>query len=320
LGTKPTAPPARDRLAAVVLNFRTPELTRRAIGALLDSRRKVDELILVDNDPDSSCRELAFRADERVTYLPNEANLGFTGGMNRGIRYALDAGAQLVLLVNSDTVLPPEALGRLERALAEHPEAGIAAPILLAYSDPRRVASAGFRFHHRSGRVRQVGFGSALDEIATPRWQSLTAASGCVLLVRRELFERVGLFDEDFFFSFEDLELCLRARRADFETGLVGDARVLHEGGASIPDASPIRFYFAARNHLLAAARGAPLRSPVARALRFGCIFVLNVAHALRAHPGRLLTRLGAVFAGTRDFLRGRFGPAGRDPSPSQRP
>jgi GT2 family glycosyltransferase len=291
-----------------VLNFRTPELTRRALGALLVSRRKVDELILVDNDPDSSCRELAFRGDERVTYLPNEANLGFSAGMNRGIRHALGAGAQLVLLVNSDTVLLPAAIGRLEKALGEHPEAGIAAPVLLAHSDPRRVGSAGFHFHARTGRVRQVGFGSALDEIATPRWAPLVAASGCVLLVRRELFERAGLFDEEFFFSFEDLELCLRARRAGFEIGLVGDARVLHEGSASIPDASPIRFYFAARNHLLAASRGAPLRNPVARAARFVSIVALNFAHAIRSRGGSLRARLSAVCAGVSDYQAGRLG------------
>lgn len=304
----------RDRLAAVVLNFRTPDLTRRAIGALLESRRRLDEIVLVDNDPDESCRELAFRGDERVTYLPNGANLGFSGGMNRGIRHALADGAQLVLLVNSDTVLPPEALGKLENALIAHPQAGVVAPILLAHSDPSRVGSAGFHFSVRSGRARQLGFGQSIGELASQPWRLLTAASGCLLLIRRELFERVGLFDEDFFFSFEDLELCLRARSAGFEIGLVGDAHVLHEGSASISEGSPTRFYFAARNHFLAASRGAPLENPVARAARFGYIFALNVAHALRTQEGKLLSRLGAVFAGTADYLHGRFGSAGHAP------
>ncbi|MGH7336277.1 MAG: glycosyltransferase family 2 protein, partial [Myxococcota bacterium] len=153
------------------------------------------------------------------------------------------------------------------------------------------------------------GFGRALDEIATPPWAPLTAASGCVLLVRRQLFERVGLFDEEFFFSFEDLELCLRARKAGFEIGLVGDARVLHEGSASIPDGSPIRFYFAARNHLLAAERGAPLGSAPARVARFVSIVAFNVAHAVRSRGGNLFARLGAVGAGVNDYRAGRLGP-----------
>ncbi|MGH7336172.1 MAG: hypothetical protein ACREI7_01220, partial [Myxococcota bacterium] len=80
--TRPDAPTPRARLAVVVLNFRTPELTRRALGALLESRRKIDDLVLVDHDPDSSCRDLVFRGDDRVTYLPNNANLGFSAGMN----------------------------------------------------------------------------------------------------------------------------------------------------------------------------------------------------------------------------------------------
>jgi len=300
----------RDRLAAVVLNFRTPELTRRAMGALFESRRRIDEILLVDNDPDNSCRELGFRSGERATYLPNGANLGFSAGMNRGIRQALADGAGLVLLVNSDTVIPPGAIGKLEAALLSHPEAGIVAPVLVAHSDPSRVGSAGFRFDSVSGRVRQVGFGSSLAEVAPPTWQELTAASGCVLLIRRQVFERIGFLDEDFFFSFEDLELCLRARRGGFAIGLVGDAHVLHEGSASIPDASPRRFYFATRNHLLAAQRGAPIANPLLRWGRVASIVALNLAHALRSYGGSRRARLGAVAAGVADFARGRYGAA----------
>jgi hypothetical protein len=307
-----TIPRPAHHLAAVVLNFRTPRLTRRAIGALLESHRRIDEILLVDNDADDSCRDLGFRRGERVTYLPNGANLGFSGGMNRGIRHALDGGAGLVLLVNSDTVVLPDAVGKLERALAAHPEAGIVAPVLLAHSDSSRVGSAGFHFRALSGRARQVGFGKSLSEVSPPAWQPLTAASGCVLLIRRELFERVGLFDEEFFFSFEDLELCLRTRNAGIGIGLVGDAHVLHEGSASIPDSSPDRFYFATRNHLLAAERGAPLANPLLRRARWLSIVALNFAHALRSYGGSRRARLRAVRDGIADFARGRYGAAGR--------
>jgi len=307
------APPSR-RLAAVVLNFRTPAMTVEAVVNLRRSERPIDEIVVVDNDAEGSCQAPLAAAGESATYIANGANLGFAGGMNRGIRHALDNGATLVLLVNSDAFPEPDCVGRLEQALTERPDAGIAAPVLLMRSDPTRVASAGFRFSPRSGRARQVGYDRPLAELAPPAWQPHAAVSGCVMLLTRELCEQAGLFEESFFFSFEDLELCLRARRAGFEVGLVGDARVLHAGSASIPLDSPARFYYAARNHLLAASRGAPLTNPLVRWARAVGIVGLNLAHALRFRgPGRL-ARLAAVARGTLDAARGRYGAAGFAP------
>ncbi len=88
----------------------------------------------------------------------------------------------------------------------------------------------------------------------------------------------------------------------------------MHEGSASIPDASPNRFYFATRNHLLAARRGAPLSNPLSRWGRCVSIVTLNVAHALRSYGGSRLARLGAVAAGVADFARRRYGAAGWAP------
>lgn len=296
------------RLAAVVLAFGRVELAARAVESLVAQRRRIDEIVVVDNDPAQSFRPALDRFPDPPTYLPNAENLGFSAGMNRGIEHALAGGARLVLLVNSDAELPDDAVGKLEQALAAHPEAGMAGPVLVARNDPRLVASAGFAFSTRSGRARQTGFGRRLDELDLPPWSEPAALSGCLLLLRRELLERAGLLDPDFFFSFEDLELCLRARRAGFGIGLVGDCRVRHEGGASLPESSPARLYFATRNHLLAAERGAPLANPLARAVRTAAILTFNLAHALLTAAGPVTVRLRAVRHGWRDHRRRALG------------
>jgi hypothetical protein len=302
-------PPRRPpRLAAIVLSFGHVELAARAVASLRASERAVDEIVVVDNDPAGSFRAVLDRFDRPPSYLPNESNLGFSAGMNRGLRHALARGADLLLLVNSDAVLPERSLGILEAALAAHPEAGLAAPVLVARADPTFVASAGFTFSPRSGRARQLGFGRRLDEVAPPAWRELPAASGCVQLLHRDLVERIGLLDDDFFFSFEDLEYCLRARRAGCTVGVAGEALALHEGGASLPESSPARLYFATRNHLLAASRGAPLARRAARAARAAAIVALNLAHALRTPAGPVATRLRAVAAGLADARAGRYG------------
>jgi GT2 family glycosyltransferase len=240
----------------------------------------------------------------RITYLPTGANLGFPGGMNIGIAHALDAGADAVLLVNSDVVVPPDCVDRLERALYATPGAGIAGPVVVGRATPDRIASLGISYNETTGRMHHRGVGSTVEQSPEATALPVGAVSGCMMLVKREVFERAGSFDADYFFSFEDLDFCLRARDAGFSSIIVSGATALHEGGRSM-GADTRRFYFGARNHLwLARRRGGPGGRPGAGA-RSVYIVALNVAHAFRAPGGSLAARLGAVARGTRDYFLG---------------
>lgn len=322
------------RIAAVVLNYRTPDDTLLAVRSLLASRRPFHDVIVVDNDHRDSTEETreALRAVwPQITYLHTGRNLGFSGGMNVGIREALARGADRVLLANSDVIVPPDCAARLEQSLDALPHAGIAGPVVLSRSDPGQIASLGMSYTPASGRMRHRAFGARVAALEQPRAGRLRGASaslaaaredlvraeagravdgvsGCLMLVKREVFEAVGLLDEDYFFSFEDLAFCLKARRAGFATVLAGSATVYHEGGRSIGADTPGRLYFAARNHLLLAHRAEPSIG------RFDCLWrtlsivTLNLAHAARSTGGSLPARLRAVARGTRDYVAGRFG------------
>jgi GT2 family glycosyltransferase/glycosyltransferase involved in cell wall biosynthesis len=297
-----TVAPAHRRVAAVVLNFRTPDDTLLAVKSLLASRRPIDDVIVVDNDATENARERLSGVLSRITYVLSGRNRGFSGGMNVGIRLALERGADHVLLVNSDVIVPPDCVERLERCL-EAQRAGIAGPVVLARSEPGWVASLGMSYAPRTGRMRHRGVGARLKDGARAESGPVDAVSGCLMLIRREVFDAIGLLDEDFFFSFEELDFCLKARRAGFATVLDGSAVAYHEGGRSIGPDTPLRLYFAARNHLLLASRNGR-----ARGLRTAAILALNVAHAVRTNGASLPARLGAVARGVRDHLAGRFG------------
>ncbi|HUF46498.1 MAG TPA: hypothetical protein VMM93_01720, partial [Vicinamibacterales bacterium] len=136
------------------------------------------------------------------------------------------------------------------------------------------------------------------------------AIAGCVMLVDAVVFDAVGVFDEAYFYGFEDLDFCLRARRSGFGSIVVGDARARHEGSRSIGAQSADRLYYAARNHLRLAGQGDDGRSPVRFRLRQLSIVGLNAAQAFRAPVGRVPARVAAVARGVQDYRRGRFGPA----------
>jgi GT2 family glycosyltransferase/glycosyltransferase involved in cell wall biosynthesis len=303
--------PGLRRVAAIVLNYRTSDETLLAVKSLLASRRPFDEIIVVDNDYQDSTagvRDILKDARPAITYLGTGGNLGFSGGMNMGIREALAHGADGVLLVNSDVIVPPDCVTRLERSFAEAPDAGIAGPVVLARSDPGQIASLGMSYAPASGRMRHRASGARFDELDRMAGRAVDGVSGCLMLVKREVFEAVGLLDEDYFFSFEDLDFCRKARRAGFATILAGSATVYHEGSRSIGADTPTRLYFAARNHLLLAQRADRSIGRLAFLGRASWIVMLNLAHAVRSRGGSLPVRLGAVAHGTRDYLVGRFG------------
>jgi GT2 family glycosyltransferase len=304
----------RPHIAAVVLNFRTPSDTVLAVKSLLASRRPLDRIVVVDNDTRENVREpLAglrrpVSTVSNVTYLLTGANLGFSGGINVGIRDALAQGADRILLVNSDVIVPPDCVERLERALDE-PGVGIVGPTIVSRSDPGWIASLGMSYSTRTGRMRHAGIGQRLAAGEAAASGAVDGVSGCLMLIRREVFDAIGLFHEEYFFSFEDLDFCLTAARAGFRTFRAGDAIGYHEGGRSIGADAVVRLYFGTRNHLMLAHRIGPHGRWYQTMSRTGIIVLLNLAHAVRARGGSVGGRIGAVMSGVRDYFLKRTGP-----------
>src|SRR5262245_20092755 len=115
---------------AVVLNFGAPDHTLLAVGSLLDSDSPPRHIWVVDNDASDRCRGVLAPVWNQIRFLKPGSNLGFSGGMNRGITAALAEQAESVLLVNSDVTVAPETIRRLRTTLAEYPDTGIAGPLV----------------------------------------------------------------------------------------------------------------------------------------------------------------------------------------------
>ena len=204
-----------------------------------------------------------------------------------------------MFLVNSDVAVSPSTAATLARALRG--TVGIAGPVVRNRTHPDRVLTAGIDVDHRTGRMR------ARTAPPDGRQPPPAAVSGCAMLVDRRAFERIGLLSEPYFFGFEDIEFCQRARAAGIEVAVVPDGVAYHAGGATM-GMSPDRLYYGARNHLRLA-RETPARSRVHAALRHLAIVGYSLAHATTAGGASLPRRLWAVVHGVADSLRGRGGP-----------
>jgi GT2 family glycosyltransferase/glycosyltransferase involved in cell wall biosynthesis len=295
----------RQSLAAVVLNYRTAEQTWLAVRSLQTSFRPPDRIIVVDNASGDGSVAMLRDALPGVEIIETDHNLGFSGGCNVGIRSALTGGADHVLLVNSDVVLAPDASAHLLAAFEEDAALGIAAPLLLSREEPGRIASAGIRYSRRTGRMRQRASGRRVAALALNP-EPINAVSGCVMLIRRSVFEKAGLLDEEYFFSFEDIDFCFRAADAGFQSACVLGAIAYHEGASTIGRRSSRRIYFATRNHLRLQARvGQRGRGAIGTAAVLG----LNVAHVIVSPEVRVAAGLAGVARGAWHYLRGRYGP-----------
>jgi GT2 family glycosyltransferase len=301
----------RRSIAAVVLNYRTAPQTITLVRSLQRSSA-IDRVLVVDNASGDDSVTRFKRELDGVEVLAPTHNRGFSTGCNDGIRQALGHGADRLLLLNPDVVVQAEAVAGLDEVMAGGGD--VVGPVLVQAADSNCIESGGITYSPLTGRMRHRLSGASRTDAQIPDVADVDGVSGCAMLVRREVFEAVGLFAEEYFYGFEDLEFCLRAKAAGFRAVCAGRAVVAHEGAASIGRDSPRRLYFAARNHLLLASRVGPQAWPI-RLTRAVNVVGLNIAHALVRSGVPIAPGLWAIGRGLRDHLKARYGPDENPPA-----
>jgi GT2 family glycosyltransferase len=213
------ASPPSPRVAAVVVTYREVDLTLAAVASLKAQSVPVDEIIVVDNDPDHSIREPMAAAHPDVRLL-NEDNIGYAPACNRG---AAVASGEWLFFLNPDAAAAPDCLERLLAVADEHPEAGIVTPQIL-FPDGETI-NAGENQIHLTG-IAWCGRYEEPAEDAPARPVLIT--TGAAMLVRRDLYRRLDGYCDEFFLFYEDPDLCWRAWVVGSEVWYVPRARVLH--------------------------------------------------------------------------------------------
>lgn len=166
-----------------------------------------------------------------LTIIQNAHNLGYAGGNNVGIRWALEHGADYVLIINNDTEVTPDMLTELVRVAESDATIGVVGCRNVLMDDPTHLWGAYGELTYGPFVVRTAGEG-ALD---APRWHTVKDVDWVVgngYLWRRAAVERIGLLDESFFAYHEDVDWCLRARAAGFRVVYAGTAAIVHKGAA----------------------------------------------------------------------------------------
>lgn len=228
------------RVTAVVLNWCGEDVTRECLQSLLAADYPSLTILLIDNGSPDGSGERLHTAFPGVAYLQSGANLGYTGGNNRGIQWALESDAAYVLVLNNDAVVEPPAVARLVEAARSSARVGAVSPKILHFGAPDRIWFGGGYL----SRIRGLGLHERRGEHDAPgpadTVRDITFATGCCCLFSADALRTVGGFAEDFFAYVEDVELSLRLARAGYRLLYQPAARVLHrvplhDGAAPTP-------------------------------------------------------------------------------------
>jgi len=302
------------KVAVVTVNFNTDEDTI----AFLHSLKKVKtpdfslDVIIVDNGSKNVFTLPDDLKIENITLIRSEKNTGFSGGNNIGMRRALEDGADYILIVNNDTIMDPEMISNLLEVLMSKPEIGVTTPkIYFAkghefHKDRYKPDELGKVFWFAGGHtdwdnVQSIHRG--VDEVDHGQYdtnEKITFATGCCMLIKREVLEKIGLFDDRYFLYYEDADLNERIQKAGYDIYYVPQAILVHVNAASSGGAgngNVLQDYFITRNKMLFGMSYAPLRTKIA--------LIRESLRLLR--NGRLFQRLAIRDYYLRNFNKGTF-------------
>ena len=295
------------KITVVVLNWNAGKYIApclRSLGRLATRPHQV-EIVVVDNGSTDNSVKLIKKLFPKFKLIQTGQNLGYAGGNNVGLQYALDHGSDFVWIVNPDVQVHPGSLQALADAASDHPMGGI--------FGSKCYFAKGFEFHKTRYTPSQLGHvlwyaggkidwanlitqHIGIDEVDIGQYnqtRETDTVTGTSFFIRRQVLEQIGLIDPKYFLYYEETDLCVRASRAGWKLYYVPESIVWHRVGQASGIGSPLADYYTARNRLLFGLRWAPPRTKLA-------LFRQSLQHLVSGRPWQ---RKGVV-----DFYLGRFG------------
>lgn len=224
------------KVAIIILHFGDLKVTKNCIKSLHKYEKKTVDIIVVNN------MSTTFSSDDfsknAVHVINNKKNVGFAAGVNVGIRYALKKNYDAIVLLNNDTYLQKPLFDVLTYELCLS-SIGIVAPAI-------RFKKNNHVLYDLGGKINMLTFRTSHEEVVKIRNKnpkSVEYVSGCCMMIKKNVFKKIGLFDENFFLYYEDADFCIRARRNGFAVQVVPSVVIDHELSKSTGKLSKIAIY-----------------------------------------------------------------------------
>ncbi|RJQ25328.1 glycosyltransferase family 2 protein [Candidatus Parcubacteria bacterium] len=276
------------KVAIVTLSYNNEKDTAECIESINNLNTSTFDLsvIVVDNGSNSKFNPSAkIRAriqnsklnKGQLNIIRSEENLGFAEGNNIGIRYSLEEGAEYILLLNNDTLIDKNLIVELIKTIESSDKIGIVVPkIYFApgyefHKDRYEEKEKGKVIWYAGGEIdwkNVIGHHRGVDEVDHNQFdktEETEFATGCCMLIKKEVFEKIGAFDKNYYLYYEDSDFSERTKKAGYKILFNPKAIVWHKNaGSAGGSGSKLQDYYITRNRILFSIKYAPLRSKLA--------------------------------------------------------
>jgi len=296
----------------IVLHYKNWKDTQSCLKSLEALNYDNFEVIVVDNSPEDNF-QLPI-TNFQLTRINNKKNLGFAGGNNIGIKQAIEKAADYVLLLNNDTVVDRNFLKELVEVGESDKKAGILGPIIYEYqSDKIHFAGGKINWLYTKGihistkrSPAPYGAGRSDQPFQPSSVNEVDYITGACMLVKRGVIEKIGLMPEEYFLYLEDVDWCLKARRAGYKCVLVSDSKIWHKVSSSAKAGSFSYIYYHYRNGLLLAKKNAPFFIKILAYLNSFLVYAKQIIKLVIFPKNKKWAK--AIMRGIGDFYKGKFG------------
>lgn len=280
----------KTNLGIVIVNWNSGKELELCLESI-ESAGYSENVLVVDNGSEEKLKVKSKKL--KVKVIENGENLGYGGGNNVGIKYLLDKKVKYILILNPDTEIYKDTIPNLIKVMEGDEMIGIVGPKI--YSDsstpgeslrdapfgaslrntpgvslPLIWSAGGVIDKNRfsAGLIGNGEFDKDLSQRLKSRGYEVDFISGTAMLVRAEVFERIGFLEKSYFMYYEDVEFCLKAKKAGFKVMFVPASKIMHHESSTIGKNSPSQAYYMVRNHLLFAERNAPIAVKIREFIR----------------------------------------------------
>ncbi len=289
----------------IVLNYNGLEDTLECLNSILSLELIPKEIVLIDNGSTDGSQDMfinKFSNDGRITLIFLENNTGYAAGNNVGINYLLKRDVDIICILNNDTIVKSDFLKALRDCLKPGSSNHIATPKILC-TDGQTIWSTGEHIFYPLLISRTNKGKPDKDDFKT--WQNINGITGCAMAVRREVFESIGTFDENYFAYVEDVDFCKRAVDAGFKLTLCPLSTIIHKVARTTGNLSAAQLYLKTRNRAYFIKKNI---APIYWGIAYGWYLILNMFWILKSICRKDVKAINAVKLGMIDFLRGKMG------------
>lgn len=303
------------KTAIILVNWNSYALTAQCIRSLQQmSHPESATVILVDNHSADGSGEALKTEFPHIIYIQANDNLGFTGGNNVGIAYAIQEKFDYTLLLNNDTTVAPDFLAPMVAYMEAHPETGAVQPLIYYHHQPSLIWNGGSYYNQWLGHpsIRYIGKTIESTPLQNTTPVRVDWITGCAFFTRTSLLESIGALSDNLFMYFEDIDLSFRMREKGFQLRLLPQSVIWHVGGMSNKNkektregfVNPVVHYLNIRNRIWILKKYTSLLN-LPSVLLFNSLYIAGILFyfMIRLRWGKFQTACKAVLDGLLEHI-----------------